>query len=81
VPPGSATSPKTQLIFLNAPSPTARAATREMQFLISMHINPAILDALTDEEKPALGDRGFRAVHGLPPAEYRMSACIVKDAR
>jgi hypothetical protein len=26
-----------------------------MQFLISMHINPAVLDALTDEEKVALG--------------------------
>src|SRR5882724_9778323 len=27
----------------------------EMQFLISMHINPAVLDALTDKEKAALG--------------------------
>ncbi|WP_214325754.1 YciI family protein [Nonomuraea sediminis] len=27
-----------------------------MQFLISMHINPAVLDALTDEEKAALGN-------------------------
>jgi hypothetical protein len=27
-----------------------------MQFLISMHINPAVLDALTDEEKTALGE-------------------------
>ncbi|HUA29408.1 MAG TPA: YciI family protein [Streptosporangiaceae bacterium] len=26
-----------------------------MQFLISMHINPAVLDALTDEQKSALG--------------------------
>ena len=26
-----------------------------MQFLISLHINPAVLDALTDEEKMALG--------------------------
>ena len=26
-----------------------------MQFLISMHINPAVLDALTDEEKSAIG--------------------------
>ncbi|GAA4203928.1 YciI family protein [Actinocatenispora rupis] len=26
-----------------------------MQFLISMHINPAVLDALTDEEKAAIG--------------------------
>ncbi|MEV4259246.1 YciI family protein [Spirillospora sp. NPDC049652] len=27
-----------------------------MQFLISMHINPAVLDALTDEEKSAIGE-------------------------
>ncbi|PBC67335.1 hypothetical protein BX265_7924 [Streptomyces sp. TLI_235] len=26
-----------------------------MQFLISLHINPAVLDALTEEEKTALG--------------------------
>ncbi len=26
-----------------------------MQFLISLHINPAVLDALTEEEKAALG--------------------------
>ena len=26
-----------------------------MKFLISMHVNPAVLDALTDEEKMALG--------------------------
>jgi len=26
-----------------------------MQFLIGMHINPAVLDALTDEEKAAIG--------------------------
>jgi hypothetical protein len=27
-----------------------------MKFLISMHINPAVLEALTDEEKAAIGD-------------------------
>lgn len=27
-----------------------------MQFLISMHINPAVLDALTDEERAAIGE-------------------------
>ena len=27
-----------------------------MQFLIGMHINPAVLDALTDEEKAAIGE-------------------------
>ena len=27
-----------------------------MKFLIGMHINPAVLDALTDEEKAAIGE-------------------------
>ncbi|MEU6019489.1 YciI family protein [Streptomyces sp. NPDC047515] len=27
-----------------------------MKFLLSLHINPAVLDALTDEEKGAIGD-------------------------
>lgn len=27
-----------------------------MKFLIGLHINPAVLDALTDEEKAAIGD-------------------------
>lgn len=27
-----------------------------MKFLISMHINPAVLEALTDEEQAAIGD-------------------------
>jgi hypothetical protein len=27
-----------------------------MKFLISLHINPAVLEALTDEEKAAIGD-------------------------
>lgn len=27
-----------------------------MKFLISMHINPAVLDALTDQEKAAIGN-------------------------
>ncbi|MBO3737549.1 YciI family protein [Actinoplanes flavus] len=27
-----------------------------MRFLISLHINPAVLDALTEEEKAAIGD-------------------------
>ena len=33
-----------------------------MKFLISLHINPAVLDALTDEEKAAIGERP-RHVH------------------
>lgn len=38
-----------------APGPVNHEG-REMQFLISMHINPAVLDALTDEEKAAIGE-------------------------
>src|SRR6202050_2028649 len=36
-----------------------------MQFLISMHINPAVLDALTDEEKAALGGGHGKFIEGL----------------
>src|SRR3954469_18181923 len=32
----------------------------EMKFLISMHINPAVLDALTDQEKAAVFDGHHR---------------------
>ncbi|WP_331766803.1 YciI family protein [Embleya sp. NBC_00896] len=36
-----------------------------MQFLISMHVNPAVLDALTDEEKAAIGDGHGRFIAAL----------------
>ncbi|MEU8136697.1 YciI family protein [Streptodolium elevatio] len=36
-----------------------------MQFLISMHINPAVLDALTDEEKAAIGEGHGRLLAAL----------------
>jgi hypothetical protein len=36
-----------------------------MQFLISMHINPAVLDALTDEEKAAIGEGHGRFIEAL----------------
>ncbi|MFC4908681.1 YciI family protein [Actinomadura gamaensis] len=36
-----------------------------MKFLISMHINPAVLDALTDEEKAAIGDGHARFIADL----------------
>ncbi|TDC96650.1 hypothetical protein E1292_38060 [Nonomuraea deserti] len=36
-----------------------------MKFLISMHINPAVLDALTDEEKAAIGDGHARFIEAL----------------
>ncbi|WP_436533705.1 YciI family protein [Actinoplanes sp. HUAS TT8] len=36
-----------------------------MKFLISMHINPAVLEALTDEEKAAIGEGHGRFMDGL----------------
>ncbi|MCO5967317.1 YciI family protein [Actinoallomurus soli] len=36
-----------------------------MKFLIGMHINPAVLDALTDEEKAAIGDGHGRFIEAL----------------
>ncbi|GLW30583.1 YciI family protein [Actinoplanes regularis] len=36
-----------------------------MKFLISLHINPAVLDALTDEEKAAIGDGHGRFMEEL----------------
>jgi hypothetical protein len=36
-----------------------------MQFLISMHINPAVLDTLTDEEKAALGGGHGKFIEAL----------------
>jgi hypothetical protein len=36
-----------------------------MKFLIGMHINPAVLDALTDEEKAAIGEGHGRFIAGL----------------
>jgi hypothetical protein len=36
-----------------------------MQFLISLHINPAVLDALTDEEKAALGGGHGKFIEAL----------------
>lgn len=36
-----------------------------MKFLISMHINPAVLEALTDEEREAIGAGHGRFMDGL----------------
>jgi hypothetical protein len=37
----------------------------EMKFLISLQINPAVLDALTDEEKTAIGEGHGRFINAL----------------
>ncbi|MEN3534515.1 YciI family protein [Microbispora sp. ZYX-F-249] len=36
-----------------------------MKFLIGMHINPAVLDALTDEERAAIGEGHGRFIEEL----------------
>jgi hypothetical protein len=36
-----------------------------MQFLISLHINPAVLDALTDAEKAAIGEGHGRFIQAV----------------
>ncbi|GAA2692097.1 YciI family protein [Actinoplanes palleronii] len=36
-----------------------------MKFLISMHINPAVLESLTEEEMAAIGDGHGRFIEGL----------------
>jgi hypothetical protein len=36
-----------------------------MKFLIALHINPAVLDALTDQEKAALGEGHGKFIDGL----------------
>ena len=36
-----------------------------MKFLIALHINPVVLDALTDEEKQALGEGHGAFIEGL----------------
>ena len=43
-----------------------------MKFLISMHINPAVLDALTDEEQAAIG-----AGHGELLRELQQSGELI----
>ncbi|MER7768396.1 YciI family protein [Kitasatospora sp. NPDC096140] len=43
-----------------------------MKFLISLHINPAVLDALTDEEKAAIG-----AGHGRFIEEVKESGELI----
>jgi hypothetical protein len=43
-----------------------------MKFLISMHINPAVMDALADEEKAAIG-----AGHGRFIEELKQSGELI----
>src|ERR1700757_3266380 len=45
----------------------------DMQFLISLHINPAVLDALTDEEKAAIGEGHGKFIQALKEASAVIS--------
>jgi hypothetical protein len=50
-----------------------------MQFLISMIINPAVLDALTDEEKAAIGGGHGRFIEGLKQSGELISTQALVD--
>jgi len=53
-----------------------------MKFLISMHINPAVLDALTDEEKAAIGPGHGRFMDGLKESgEMIMTAALTDPSQ
>jgi hypothetical protein len=50
-----------------------------MQFLISLHINPAVLDALTDEEKAALGGGHGTFIEALKKSGELISTQALAD--
>ena len=50
-----------------------------MQFLISLHINPAVLDALTDEEKEAIGEGHGRFIQTLKKSGELISTQALVD--
>lgn len=50
-----------------------------MKFLISLHINPAVLDALTDEEKAAIGDGHARFIEALKEAGELITTQALAD--
>ncbi|GAA4580364.1 YciI family protein [Planotetraspora phitsanulokensis] len=51
----------------------------EMKFLISLHINPAVLDALTDEERAAIGDGHSRFLDALKKSGELISTQALVD--
>ena len=51
----------------------------EMQFLISLHINPAVLDALTDEEKAAIGGGHSKFIEALKKSGELISTQALVD--
>jgi hypothetical protein len=58
----AATAPTTRR---KGPPGPANREEHDMQFLISMIINPVVLDALTDEEKAAIGEGHGRFIQAL----------------
>src|SRR6266851_5158213 len=51
----------------------------EMKFLISLHINPAVLDALTDEEKSAIGAGHGEFIEALKKAGELITTQALSD--
>ncbi|MDI6100347.1 YciI family protein [Actinoplanes sp. NEAU-A12] len=50
-----------------------------MRFLISLHINPAVLDALTDEEKTAIGDGHGAFIEALKESGELITTLALAD--
>ena len=50
-----------------------------MKFLISLHINPAVLDALTDEEREAIGDGHGRFLEALKESGELITTLALAD--
>ncbi|GED90591.1 YciI family protein [Streptomyces sp. NPDC091412] len=50
-----------------------------MKFLISLHINPAVLDALTDEEKAAIGDGHSKLIEALKESGELINTLALVD--
>ena len=53
-----------------------------MKFLIGMHINPAVLDALTDEEKAGIGEGHGRFIQNLKDSgEFILTQALVDPSQ
>ncbi|ACU77480.1 YCII-related protein [Catenulispora acidiphila DSM 44928] len=53
-----------------------------MKFLISMHINPAVLDALTEEEMAGIGEGHSRFMQALKDSgEFIMTQALVDPSQ
>ena len=50
-----------------------------MQFLISLHINPAVLDALTDEEKAVIGEGHARFIQAVKDSGELLTTQALAD--